>query len=325
MGDAPPSCPKLLVAPNSEPNPIPNCRPALRTNSLVHVSSASATTDKPETIPHMPSLIELAPYAVPATLTAIIAGFGPSFLTARRLRADLSTDSEIVERLDGTAQQEMRQEIHRRALVLVCITRFPSLTVYDVLSILGLIGVCALGVVTIRDMMTHESIDPLTHPPMFALISAGSLTCWGAFYIPWNKRAHQRLLFTRKYLGEAAEEDLGQVLRVAHMIAVLGGMVTVGGLMGTYAAASTLALNWGESLATLISTTALMAGVSFLFFIDRKTELGPELQRLTKKGDQMRAAYAADAEAEPATTRGPLATEGKETTPDTETQPRQTP
>jgi hypothetical protein len=173
------------------------------------------------------------PYVLPIVLATVTAVLSPALVTPRKLRHDLAADTGMLEDVPRRARPELREDVERRTFLLVSLSRYPSLTLFDLLSLLGLAAVCTGAVVGVVQM--HESPELVASSlPVPIAIYAFASGCWTAFYLPWTTRADGRLSYIERHLGIEEARHAAKTLRVAHATALLSGVVALAGPLVAY-------------------------------------------------------------------------------------------
>ncbi|WP_344066930.1 hypothetical protein [Terrabacter lapilli] len=169
-------------------------------------------------------LKDLIPYVVPAVIAFFGVTLGPAFLTTRRVRQDLASDTELLGRLQpGTKEHtELAAAVQSRTLHLVSMIHFPAATKLDVLAWLGVIAwsltatawwMASASTQPVLRILT--GLDPLTAGfPMWIGV-ASILTTWLGFQHSWSRRAVSRVRYVRAHLGEAEALETWRSLRLA--------------------------------------------------------------------------------------------------------------
>ncbi|HEX3244679.1 MAG TPA: hypothetical protein VHX16_04675 [Chloroflexota bacterium] len=169
----------------------------------------------------------LLPFLVPLVIGIASTVFGQLLLTSRRLRSELATDSDMVDRLPDEAQDELREEIRRRTFQLVAYIRYPTLTRPEILALLAMLLITAASVAAVWDMHRvgqEPNQNPLLVSGFWVALMA---SCWVFFLHSWVERSANRVGYIQRRLGvEQARETL-RVLRVTWWGAMLGGLACV--------------------------------------------------------------------------------------------------
>ena len=176
-------------------------------------------------------LNQALPYALPIALAAVTALLTPALVTPRRLRHDLAIDTEIVDRLPTQERADLNDDIKRRARHLIAVTRYPTLTLYDLLALLGLTGITAFVIFGHVLPASRAGDDALILDPLSAgIASLFGASCWAAFYVPWGTRAKSRLEHLLAHLGVDEARDAANTVRVAYLTALGAGVSAVVGM-----------------------------------------------------------------------------------------------
>jgi hypothetical protein len=182
--------------------------------------------------------LKVAPYIVPTLTALVIATVGASIRTSGRLRRDLSTDATMLEKLPTRAWRALKDDMERRTLLLVGYSRYPSVTLYDVLGILGAIlsigGVVYTCVDLEKNGLANNPFPSLPSGIIFLMLMNSWLL---GFHVPWSHRAAKRILYMKAHLGEDEAKADAQTLRVGLWFSSLaGGFATTGAAIAlTYA------------------------------------------------------------------------------------------
>jgi len=193
------------------------------------VASATRGRVKVEMVPDFEFWQQVVAVTVTAlgALTSLFATVGTS---ARRLRRDLSADKELVESAPLRARVDLRADIAKRTYLLVSASRYPSITLFDVVlvAILGVLSV--LLVITPYDL---RQLDRLGEVPaeyfgviQAALIGGAIATCL-AIARSWCPRAKARLVYVYERLGDDEASTLAKKLSVP---VIAGPFVATSGL-----------------------------------------------------------------------------------------------
>lgn len=176
-------------------------------------------------------LAKSLPYVLPLALAAVTAAVGPAMVTPRRLRNDLVIDTELVDKLPLQERTDLREDIRRRARHLIAIMKYPSVTFFDLLVLLGFTGIAV--VLLVGDVLpahrageTPQLSDPMTTGGWVAALTV----LWSAFYIPWASRAKARLLHIQQHLGKDEAKEVARTVRVADWAALIAGCIVIVGL-----------------------------------------------------------------------------------------------
>ena len=176
-------------------------------------------------------MAESLPYVLPLALAAFTAAVDPAMVTPRRLRSDLVIDADLVDKLPLQERADLREDIRRRARHLVALMKHPSVTLSDLLALLGFTGIAVT--LLIGDVLpahrageTPQLADPMTIGGWLTVLAI----LWSAFYVPWASRAKARLLHIQQHLGESEAWEVARTVRVADMAALFAGVMVIVGL-----------------------------------------------------------------------------------------------
>ncbi|GAA5031802.1 hypothetical protein GCM10023258_30280 [Terrabacter aeriphilus] len=221
----------------------------------------------------------LIPYVVPAVIAFFGVTLGPAFLTTRRVRQDLASDTELLARLQPGSKEhtELAEAVQSRTLHLVSMIHFPAATRLDVLAWLGAVG-CAVLATAWLFVMTQPALRPFVTPDFLTAGMAlgigpiGVMTAWVAFQQPWSKRAVGRVRYVRAHLGEDEAEESWRSLRLAEKVSFVVGIV-----LAVYTlVVSTLASSKAPDavIGLVVTAAVLAAGLSGLGFIATRRRHG---------------------------------------------------
>jgi hypothetical protein len=163
---------------------------------------------------------ELLKYVVPIVAGVVASVVSTAFIGPRKLRNDLSTDSEMVDRIPEGARAELARDIERRTLTLVSLSRFPSLSAFEVLQLAGVLGLAAVEVW----LAVHDYEQSVVGGKAFlsgegsVLVAlffwSSSVVFWRQFYGSWSERAADRLDFIERHIGTIEAEPVSRLMRI---------------------------------------------------------------------------------------------------------------
>lgn len=241
---------------------------------------------------------------VPAVIAFFGVTLGPAFLTTRRVRQDLASDTELLGRLQPGSKEhtELAQAVQSRTLHLVSMIHFPAATRLDLLAWLGAVGCAALATAWLF-VMSQPALRPFVAPDFLtAGMAVGFgpidvMTAWVAFQQPWGKRAVGRVRYVRAHLGEEEAEETRRSLRLAEKASFVVGIV-----LALYTlVVSTLASSKAPDavIGLVIASAVLAGGLSGFGFIATRRRHGldnvlPPLVEDDIAADKARAAEEAE-------------------------------
>jgi hypothetical protein len=163
------------------------------------------------------------PLLAPLILGVVTTAVASTFVTAKRLRNELQQESEMVDRLPPDAQNELRAELRRRALLLVSVNRFPPFTRVDLLALFGVGVGLATGGFFVHAIATRRIEEPgfgilALAVPLYCFVS------WNLFHPHWAKRALSRLRYVDKKLGQDESQPLARMIRIGYYLSLLAAM-----------------------------------------------------------------------------------------------------
>ena len=212
---------------------------------------------------------DLIPYVVPAVIAFFGVTLGPAFLTTRRVRQDLASDTELLGRLRAGSKEhtELAEAVQSRTLHLVSMIHFPAATRLDVLAWLGAVGCAALTtawlfVSTLPALRPYLAPDPLTAGITVGLGPIGVMSAWVAFQQPWSKRAVGRVRYVRSHLGEEEATETWRSLRLAERVSFVVGIVLA---LYTLVVSTVASLNAPGAVTAYVIAAAVLAAALCLF------------------------------------------------------------
>ncbi|MFI5731057.1 hypothetical protein ACIA49_13110 [Kribbella sp. NPDC051587] len=162
----------------------------------------------------MKRLLELAPYLAPAVVTVLLGVFGPSIRTAVRLRRDLSSDAEVVEALPEDAKNAMREDMGRRALVLIGYSRYPVMTLSDIFAGIGLLLCSGFWSYACWEYV-HRGFNPETTYFSFGMSAFGIALTYSTGHARWTDRAGHRIRHLEHTVDRAQAVEAARLARIA--------------------------------------------------------------------------------------------------------------
>lgn len=174
---------------------------------------------------------ESAPVWVPILLGLLTAFLGGAFLTAGRLRRELTADSQLLQALPakGRAAGHLNASIQRRVLRLVGLARYPSVAATDLLGVLGVVSAGAFAAAWTINWLDGGYVDELVGTVGPLGISVVSYAFWRLFYLGWSRRAAARFQFLAGLLDRDEVADLTTLLTAANTsVAILSLFLVVG-------------------------------------------------------------------------------------------------
>ena len=222
------------------------------------------------------------PVLGPVVIGILTALVGSAVLSSGRLRRDLAVDAELLEKLPPHVQEQMREDVGRRTLHLIAITRHPVLTLADLLSLAGFLLVVALGIgnavanLTDDDRNWDGTVGALFAVPVFGAAA------WGAFHQGWTRRGLARLQYTEEQLGTVDAAERARVLGVARRVSRLGAALLVGGTVAAVAITMGMSLEWPQ--VAHVGAGALLGGAAawLVMGIVEDGDLTREIGRLVR-------------------------------------------
>jgi signal transduction histidine kinase len=177
----------------------------------------------------MRRFLELAPYVVPVVTGLLGLLLGPSIRSVARHRRDLGADAAMVDALPEKAKEALREDMGRRAMELIAYSRYPTLTVSDLLTLTAFVASAIyFGWITIDFARTGWALDWQAVVLSWGLLSLFMLTSWATFHARWTDRAAARLRLLQSDVGQQVAEESGRLLRVGHRVSLLGGAGLIG-------------------------------------------------------------------------------------------------
>lgn len=242
-------------------------------------------------------LKDLIPYVVPAVLAFITVVLGPAFITTRRVRQDLASDTELLGRLqpDSKEHTELGEAVQSRTLHLVSMIHYPAITRLDVLAWLGVVA-CSAGSVAWWVLMNQPSLRPflltdfLTAPMPLALVPPAAMSAWVGFQQSWSRRAVSRVRYVRRHLGLDEALETLRSMRLAEKASYYVAIVLVA---CTIVALTAAALSSPDVLRWSVIAFALFVA-AFLGFGFVRTRQGHGLENVLPA--LLEADFAAEAE-----------------------------
>jgi len=172
----------------------------------------------------MRRFLELAPYVVPVVTVLLGLLLGPSIRSVARHRRDLGADAAVVETLPEKAKEALREDMGRRAMELIAYSRYPTVTMSDLLALTAfVVSAIYFGWITIDFARNGWAVDPPAVGLSWVLLSLFMLTSWATFHARWTDRAAARLRLLQSDIGPQVAEESGRLLRVGHRVSLLGG------------------------------------------------------------------------------------------------------
>src|SRR4051812_12729213 len=102
---------------------------------------------------------------MPIALAVVTAVLSPALVTPRKLRHDLAADTAMLDRLPRKERADLREDIQRRARQLIAATRWPTVTLYDLLALLGVTAISTSVIFAYVLPMTQPDNDGLLLDP----------------------------------------------------------------------------------------------------------------------------------------------------------------
>jgi hypothetical protein len=202
------------------------------------------------------------PVFVPFIVAFLGFAIAPAFLTARRLRSELTSDIGLVDQINGVLSEELRLTMGPRMLQLVSITRYPTLTSLDLVSLSGAGFMAALMWWGIWLGATKGDLGSGLAVSLCGFVM--STSSWMSFHLAWALRGRLRHEYLRSLHGRVplreevdSVEDINRWKEKASTWAWLA-LTTGSVLLAVYL--DFLPLSLGQGVALTTSLIAFDAG-----------------------------------------------------------------